>query len=228
MRIVEHLARIPLFQGMPLEQIDELAMVLTDQSFGRGEMIFAEGDDGTGFYVLVSGQVKIFKLSPAGQEQILHIFGPGAMFAEVAVFAGNRFPAHAQALVKSRVFFFPRDAFVDLIRRNPSLAMNMMAALSMRLKKFANMIEALSLKEVPGRLATHLLLLHDQQEGGGDEIRLNMTKSHLASLLGTIPETLSRILKKMQQRGLIHSSGQTITILDLTGLEDLAAGETRL
>ena len=226
MRIVDHLARIPLFQGMPPAQIDELAMVLTDQSFGRGEVIFSEGDEGTGFYVIISGQVKIFKLSPSGQEQILHMFGPGDMFAEVAVFAGARFPAHAQAISKSRVFFFPRQAFKELIHKNPSLAMNMMATLSMRLKKFAHMIETLSLKEVPSRLATHLLLLYEQQQD--DTIRLNMTKSHLASMLGTIPETMSRILKKMQKQGLIETSGQTITLVDHDGLEDLAAGDARL
>lgn len=227
MKIVDHLGRVPLFQGVPPAQIDELAMVLTDQTFGRGETIFAEGDEGRGFYILVSGQVKIYKLSLNGQEQILHMFGPGDVFAEVAVFAGNRYPAHAQAVAASRVFFFPRDTFIDLIQRNPALAMSMLATLSLRLKKFTTMIEALSLKEVPGRLATHLLLLR-REAGGRDEVRLNMTKAHLASLLGTIPETLSRILKKMQQQGLIATSGRVITILDPDGLDDLAAGETKL
>jgi CRP-like cAMP-binding protein len=89
------------------------------------------------------------------------------------------------------------------------------------------MIEALSLKEVPGRLAAHLLYLSDQNEGGM-ELKLDIAKVQLAGLLGTIPETLSRILTKMNKQKLIESSGPDIRIIDRPGLEDLAAGETRL
>lgn len=227
MTIVELLATVPLFQGLAHDQHEELAMILTDQTFERGKIIFSEGDEGVGFYVVVEGRVKIYKLSPDGKEQILHLFEAGEPFAEAAVFAGARFPAHALALSRSRLFFFPRQSFIDLIQKNPALAMNMMAALSQRLKKFASMIEALSLKEVPGRLAAHLLLLSDQQEQT-NEVQLNLAKTHLASLLGTIPETLSRILGKMSNQGLIESSGTTVRIADRDALEDLAAGLTRL
>ena len=176
--------------------------------------------------MIISGQIKIYKLSPEGKEQILHVFGPGEPFAEAAVFAGSSYPAHAMALKTSRVFFIPRAAFRDLIKDNPSLAMNMMASLSMRLKRFAHMIEDLSLKEVPGRLAAHLLFLSEDQ--GRDDVQLQVAKTHLASLLGTIPETLSRILARMHKQGLIESAGQTIRILDRQGLDELATGEQRL
>lgn len=227
MEITKHLARIPLFTGVNAGELDELAMILTDQEFARGQEIFAEGDAGVGFYVLISGQVKIYKLSLDGREQILHVFGPGEPFAEAAVFSGDPFPAYAMALVKSRVFFFPRDSFIELIRNSPYLAMNMMASLSKRLKKFAGMIEALSLKEVPGRLASHLIFLSSQQENA-DELKLTISKAQLASLMGTIPETLSRIFSKMNKGGYIESDGPLIRILDRQGLEDLAAGEIRL
>ena len=157
----------------------------------------------------------------------MHVFGPGEPFAEVAVFAGTNFPANALALEASRIFFFPRTSFITLIKDNPALAMNMMAELSLRLKKFAHMIEDLSLKEVPGRLASHLLLLADEQNNES-EVTLNLSKSHLASLLGTIPETLSRILTKMSKQGLIESQGSAISILNYDDLSDLASGERRL
>jgi CRP/FNR family transcriptional regulator len=227
MKIIEHLKTTPLFQGLTCEDLEDLAMILTDQEFKRGQTIFSEGDAGLGFYVVVSGVVKIYKLSLDGKEQILHIFEAGEPFAEAAVFSGASFPAHAMALNDSRVFFFPRTSFIELIKVRPTLAMNMMAALSMRLKKFAQLIEALSLKEVPSRLASHILYLSAQQEDA-DEVDLKIAKNHLASLLGTIPETLSRILTKMQKQGLIESAGSTITILDHDGLEDLAEGERRL
>jgi CRP/FNR family transcriptional regulator len=161
-----------------------------------------------------------------GKEQILHIFGPGEPFAEAAVFTGRSFPAYADAMQNSRVLFIPRQAFVDLIKANPALAMNMLGTLSLRLKKFAGMIEALSLKEVPGRLAAHLLLLSEQQ--GRDDFPLNINKTQLASLLGTIPETLSRIFNKLNSQGYLESNGPRIIIRNREGLEALASGEEKL
>jgi len=227
MEIVKHIASIPLFEGLPGDQHEDLAMIIADQVFNRGQTIFTEGDDGTGFYVVISGRVKIFKLSPEGKEQILHFFGPGEPFGEVAVFAGQHFPASAGAMEESRIFFFPRDSFIDLIRKTPSLALNMLAILSMRLRRFARLIDDLSLKEVPGRLSAYLLYLSEQEKGSSN-LELNITKSQLASLLGTIPETLSRILSKMVKQALIELDGPRIRILDRQGLEDLAEAGGRL
>lgn len=226
MEITEILKNIPLFDGLTDLQLNDLAMIITDQNFRKGTTIFAEGDEGVGFYILISGQVKIYKLSMEGKEQILHIFGPGEPFAEAAVFTGRSFPAYADAMQESRTFFIPRKAFVALIKENPALAMNMLGALSLRLKKFAGMIEALSLKEVPGRLASHLLLLSSREDT--DEFPLNISKTQLASLLGTIPETLSRIFKKLSDNGYLESKGARIRIIDYDGLEDLASGEKKL
>lgn len=226
MELLKIIANIPLFNGLTEPQLAELAMIVTDQQFKRGVTIFAESDRGVGFYILVAGQVKIYKMSVDGKEQTLHIFGPGEPFAEAAVFTGKSYPAYAETMQDSRVLFIPREAFVTLIGTNPALAMNMLGALSQRLKKFAGMIEALSLKEVPGRLAAHLLLLSGQQ--GGDEFNLNIGKAQLASILGTIPETLSRIFKKLSEGGYIEVQGAKIRIVDREGLEALASGEEKL
>jgi CRP/FNR family transcriptional regulator, dissimilatory nitrate respiration regulator len=224
--ITDHISSIQLFSGMNKEHCDELAMIVVDQQFKRGQFIFSEGDSGSGFYVIISGRVKIFKLSLDGKEQILHILGPGEPFAEVAVFTGSSYPANAMALEKSRIFFFPRESFVSLIGNHPSLAMNMLATLSLRLKQFTHMIENLSLKEVPGRLAAYILLASDQNED--DRVTLSISKNQLASFLGTIPETLSRILTKMNKQGFLAVNGAEITILNRDMMENLAEGEIRL
>ena len=227
MPILDHIARVPLFEGLPPEQIEDLAMIVTDQTFGKGEAIFSEGEDADGFYVVITGRVKIFKLSADGKEQILHFFGPGEPFGEVPVFTGQHFPASAEVMEESRVFFFPRKSFVDLIKRTPSLALNMLAILSKRLRRFAALIDDLSLKEVPGRLAAYLLYLSDQNRGA-KVLELAVTKAQLASLLGTIPETLSRILGKLSSQGLIESDGHRLRIMDREALRDLAESGGRL
>ena len=226
MPILNHIARVPLFEGLPPQQIEDLAMIVTDQVFRKGETIFSEGEDGNGFYVVITGRVKIFKLSAEGKEQILHFFGPGEPFGEVPVFTGQHFPANAEAIEESRVFFFPRRSFVDLVKRNPSLALNMLAVLSKRLRRFAGLIDDLSLKEVPGRLAAYLLYLSSQNQGSKD-LELTITKAQLASLLGTIPETLSRILGKLSSQGLIETDGRRIRILDSESLQELAESGRR-
>lgn len=206
-----------LFEGLPSQQIEDLGSLAVERTYQRGETIFFEGDNGNGFYMVGEGKVKIFKVSPAGKEHILHIFGEGEPFGEVPVFHGRPFPANAEALVKTTTIFFPRDRFVHLVEANPSIALNMLAVLSMRLRRFASQIESLSLKEVPARLANYLLYL-SREQGDRDEVQLEISKGQLASLLGTIPETLSRIFARMSEEGLIRVDGRNISLLDKKAL----------
>lgn len=219
--ILEIVSAVPLFGGLPDNQLDEIRKIAVSKRFGKGEIIFSEGDPGNGFYVIAEGVVKIFKVSSEGKEQILHIFGIGEPFGEVPVFTCQPFPANAEAIAKSRLLFFPREDFVGLITANPALSLSMLAVLSMRLRQFTVQIENLSLKEVPGRLASYLLYLADKQ-GKSDSVRLDISKSQLASLLGTIPETLSRIFSKMTDMKLIEVDGRDIKMLDRPGLVNLA------
>ena len=215
------IASIPIFNGLPEDQIRAIRQIAVEKKINKGEIIFSEGEDGNGFFVIAEGRVKIFKVSSEGKEQILHIFGPGQPFGEVPVFTGQRFPANAQAIDKTRALFLPRAAFVELIASNPSLALNMLAVMSKRLRQFTVQIENLSLKEMPARLASYLLFLADEQTA--DEVlTLKISKGQLASILGTIPETLSRIFAKLSGQQLIRVEGKKIILLDRDGLEDLA------
>ena len=220
-KIGKILSVTPLFKGLSESQLEEISTIAIDRQYQRGQSIFLEGDEANGFYIVAEGQVKIFKTSLEGKEQILHIYGAGNPFGEVPVFSGSRFPANALALVKSRVLFLPRADFVRLIAEHPSLSMNMLGELSMRLRQFTVQIENLSLKEVPSRLASYLIVLAEEQ-GETDNVSLTISKGQLASLLGTIPETLSRIFAKMTAQGLIRVDGKKIHLLDVTALEDLA------
>ena len=220
-KVLDIIAGIPIFSGLTEGHLKEIKMVTVNKHLNRGELIFSEGDEGNGFFIVVDGQVKIFKLSSEGKEQILHILGPGESFGQVAMFAGRSFPANAEALAKTHLLFFPRNAFKGLISGDPQLAMQMLAVLSMRLRQFTIQIENLSLKEVPGRLASYLIYLAEEQ-GVEDRVDLPISKGQLASLLGTIPETLSRIFAKMSSQNLIEVEGRTIRMMDRMGLEELS------
>lgn len=220
-KILQIIAGIPLFEGLLPQDLEKIRHIAVDKFYAKGKTIFLEGDEGNGFFVVADGRVKIFKVSLDGKEQILHIYGPGQPFGEVPVFSGKNFPASAEALLKSHLLFFPREAFVNLISSNPSLSLNMLAMMSMRLRQFTVQVENLSLKEVPGRLASYLLVLAREQKSES-RVSLPVSKSQLASLLGTIPETLSRILSKMNGQGLIQVDGASIELLDAAGLVSLA------
>jgi CRP/FNR family transcriptional regulator, dissimilatory nitrate respiration regulator len=221
------IAAVPLFADLTADLHRDLASIAMPLEHARGEIIFHEGEEAGGFYTVSQGRIKIYKLSAEGREQILHLFGPGEIFAEVALFAGRAYPAYAQALEASATLFFPRRALIDLIRSNPDLALSLLAVLSIRLRRFTHMIEDLSLKEVPGRLAAYLIFLSRRQKDS-PELVLDITKTDLAGLLGTIPETLSRILGKMSAAGLLKIDRRRIRILDREGLSDLADAESRL
>ncbi|MEE9537475.1 MAG: Crp/Fnr family transcriptional regulator [Desulfobacterales bacterium] len=215
------ISAIPLFNGLPDDQLNAIREIAVEKQFNKGQTIFSEGDQTKGFFVVVEGRVKIYKVSSEGKEQILHIFETGQSFGEVTVFTGQQLPANAQTLAKTRLLFFPRRAFIDLISANPFLALNLLAIMSKKLRQFAAQIENLSLKEIPARLASYLIYLSEEQDTE-NAVTLNVSKGQLASLLGTIPETLSRIFAKLSGQNLIRVEGPKITLLDRQGIENLA------
>jgi CRP/FNR family transcriptional regulator len=224
---IRSLENVELFRELNSDQLRELESTGQRSTYPAGGAIFSQGDPAQGFYVILSGRVKVYKLSPEGREQILHLFGPGEPIGEVPVFAGETFPAHAETLERSELWFLPRDRLRQLFAQDPSLALNMLAILSKRLRRFTNLIEDLSLKDIPARLAAYLMHLQDGQ-GGADTLHLDVSKGVLAKILGTSQETLSRVLRRMSEAGVLEMRSKTITILDDGMLEDLAEGHTTL
>jgi CRP/FNR family transcriptional regulator len=159
-------------------------------------------------------------LSAEGKEQILMIANPGDSFAEAALFAGGKYPASAQALEDSEILVIHRDRFLNLLGRNPDLALSLIARLSELLRKLTTLVEGLSLSDVTTRLAHHLVDLMDQR--GSQTLMLTEKKSTLASQLGTIPETLSRSLARLTKEKLIAVEGSRIDILEPDRLRQLA------
>lgn len=217
------LFEISLFSGLGDDDLEALAKVCLIKSFKPKEVIFSEGEDGHGFFVVLTGLVEVFKLSTEGKKQILHILGPGEPFGEVAVFEGRKFPAHALSLKKSEALYFPRDAFLRLVGQRPEIALRMLAVMARRLKEMVALVENLSLKEVTARLASFLFYAY--QRMGEKALHLGFSKAQLAGLLGTVPETLSRALKRLSEEGLISVEARRILIKDPLGLLKRGMGD---
>lgn len=220
------LAKVPLFSGLSQAQLTALEANSAVIGYDKGQMIFFEGVKAKGLFVVLSGQVKIYKASPEGKEQILHVLGPGEPFAEAPVFQGANYPANAMSIAPSRVLFIEKDVLTRLMERDVGLAMAMLAALSLRLRQMAAMIGQLTLRELPARLAGYLLLRAEDQER--DTFDLDISKGHLAGLLGSTREALSRTLARLEDAGLITMENRTITLLDIKRLESLSEGEAKL
>ncbi len=217
----EILIRSQLFGGLSEKYITEIEKIAVDKHYDKGDVIFYDGDEGVGFYLVVAGNVSVFKLSPEGKEQILHIVKEGDTIGAVPVFSGKSFPANARAISRSHLLFFDRTKFIELISGKPDLTMNILALLSARLREFTIQVENLSLKEIPGRLASYLLYL-SREQGNKDLVKLNISKVQLANLLGTGPESLSRALGNMKTKKLIEAKGANIRLLNRSLLEELA------
>lgn len=224
--LLAFLSQTVLFQGLPEAQLAELTKLAIVQPYSKGDMIFHQGDEGIGFFVIQVGRVKVFKVSPDGKEQILHIFSEGDHFAEVPALDGDCFPASAAAMSKAEVLFFPRQAFLQLLEQQPTLAINLLKSFARHLRRFSHLVDSLTLREVPARLVTYLLSLSEQKHGA-ETVELDLPKGQLAARLGTIPETLSRVFARLSQEGLIEVEGSKVKLLDPHRLQQIVAGKSQ-
>jgi CRP/FNR family transcriptional regulator len=215
-KAIDILGKTLMFATLPDDDLRRVADLAVSRRFAKKEAVFREGDRADGFFIVASGKVKVFKLSGEGKEQILHVLETGQTFAEAVIFEGGGYPAHAETLNDAELLFLPKRPFVDLLERHPKVAIRMLASLSRWVKRMTDLAESLSLKDVETRLVFYLseeLKARGIPAKDGAELELAIGKNVLASRLGTVPETFSRTLKKLQVDGLIDVRGKRIRIL---------------
>jgi CRP/FNR family transcriptional regulator len=200
---------------------------------GKNDIIFFDTEPYLGFYIVIEGMVKIYKISKDGREHILHIVDKYNTFAEVPLFenAGEilekdfRYPANASAVTDDTVvLLIPHRHFIQLMETNTQLCLRMIAGFAKRLRYLNNHIENITLKDVTKRVAVYLLdELNKNKKSGlpANTITLKISKHDLASYLGTIIETFSRTLKKLQEDNIIEVNGKIIKILSEFKLREL-------
>lgn len=211
---------LPLFSALSIAELRQLMRQSTVRACKRNEIVFMEDDPYAGLYLVLSGRVKAFKTNPEGKEQIIHLLGPRELFADVPLFTGGPYPVTAQALEDTRLLFIPQQAFVDLLHGNPEICMRMLGAFAKRMRQLVNLVESLSLKEVTARLARYLA--EEAKRTSHTTLTLPISKATLAAFLGTIPETLSRSLHELENRGLISVQGKQIVIRNQSQLQQMA------
>ena len=226
MDIIKQIKDIGLFQGVSSEKLSLLATQATYKRFKQGDMVIGEEDPIRSFYVVISGQLKLYRSSTEGKEQTLQLLGPGDPFGLCTAFATDSFPASAMAIEESAVLLIPGTVMEATARQEPALLFNIIQILSQRLKDSMTLIESLALKEIPGRLASFLRHSLPKDAGGKNTaVELTISQRELAKILGATPEALSRALRKMANDGILSNAGRVITILDHEALEHLAEGE---
>jgi len=223
MDIIKYLQKSPLFSGLEDSELSAVADIIGIKKLNKGAILFLDGDEASGFYILFDGRIRIFKSNPDGKEYTIHLINPGQIFGEVAIFEGKHFPANSSAIENSVVGFFPKKSFLSLIRQNPNISLKIISSLSRFLREYNMMVENLALKEVPARIAGFLLSKVGEKDS--NRVYLDISKTELAKRLGTISETLSRNLKKLKDDGIISDENTIIEILDFTRLSAIANGE---
>jgi len=222
---IEILKNLPLFSELTNQQLDKVAAISKLINCKKNEIIFQEGESYKGFYILITGSVKIFKFSFEGKESILHIIKPGESFGDVPLFEGTNFPVSSQAIAHSSLLFIPEKSFKVVIKNNPVICFNMLSGFAKKMRRLTQKVEELSTKEVSNRLARYLL---DEIKKSGNEnlpepfVQISLSKKNISSYIGTIPDTLSRLLKKFSEEKVIRVDGKTIFITDLRKLRSLA------
>lgn len=206
---------------LPDSVLKKLAHIAIELNYPPEQLILRESDELRGFYLIGSGRVKLYKLSPQGRERIFHIAVAGELFAEAGALAGLKAPVFAQPLDEVTLYLFETERIIELCEREPLLGTHLVRVLSQRVVRLSRIIENVALRSVPGRVAGYLLELYHRM---GEEIVLPVKKMELAGLLGTVNETLSRTLRRLREEGIVKSQGRKIKIIDPGALEELATG----
>jgi CRP/FNR family transcriptional regulator len=221
------LKHVPLFAGLNEEELKEIRTIAAAMQVEKRKILFSDCEESNGLYVLLSGKVKLYKVSPEGKEQIIHVISPFDAFAEASVFLKGSHPFYAETLSDCQLLLIPKRDFIRVIKKSSRLGANLMVALSQYVKRYASLIEDLSLREVSSRLAKYLIdlsLIQSKAVGSPDWLELDLSRSELASRMGTIRESLSKNLARMKAKGIIDVRRNRILILNRGALEKLASG----
>ncbi len=222
------LGQLAIFSELDASVIRQLADRCVARDFAGGRVLFAAGDSCRGLYVIETGRVRIYRTSPDGKEQVLHIEGPGRPVAELPLFDGGVYPASAITAEPSRLIFLTRDDFESMYRSHPDVAQAIIRGLGKRLRHLVHVTETLAFHDVAARLAM-LLVGYAERAGieteAGIEVKIDRTQEELSLEIGTARESVSRAMRQLKRGGLVEFlSRSSMLIPDVAKLRARAQG----
>lgn len=222
------LRRTELFRDLDDSVLDALARHSIVKRLRRNEILFLAGEPAKGLYVIASGSVRAFRTSADGREQVIHVERAVTTIAEVPVFDDGNYPSTVAAEEPTTLYFLSKDQILKTAYEYPQLALAAVKIMATRLRRCAELVETLSLREVGQRLAR--LLLDEARNGGvntdqGTTIKLPLTHNQLAARIGTVREVVTRTLIRLQDQGLIIHEGKDILIPDIKAIAAYAEAD---
>jgi len=218
--MIDELRYGSLLSALSSEHLERVSRHAARMELAEGQMLFSQGDPADRFFLVLRGQVKLFRLSPDGAEKVIEIIGPRQTFAEALMFLNApRYPVCASALSPSQLIAMDARQFASMLRESVDTCFLIMGALSQRLRGLVCEIDNLTLHTASSRVARYLL---DHLPEDRRALDLDVRKSVLASRLSVKPETFSRVIKHLSEDGIIEVHGSHFTILDRGSLEQIA------
>ena len=212
------ISRVPIFNHLEKEQMEEIMGVIKTTSYQKGELIYSEGDTADSLSIVSSGKVRIYRLSESGKVQLVRILNQGDFTGELALFQESVQESYAEAMIQTNICKISASDLQEFLLKYPTISLKILQEFSTRLALSEKQTTRFATEKVETRLALFLTeCLEDEK--GSMELLLPMSKKDLASYLGTTPETISRKLTELEENGYIkQKGGKRIQVLDLKGL----------
>ncbi len=211
--MIQRLRRLPLFQRLSEEELNDLAERIRLRPFRRSEVIFRKDDPGTHLYLVLDGAVKITLPGEFGQEALVAIIRPGEFFGELALFDRSPRSASAVALEDTRAALLASDEFLAFLERHPGAVRLVLETLARTIRRLSDRVEDLTFLDVPSRVAKYLLDLSHASEGA-TPLELNLTQDELAAFVGASRVSVNRVLGDLERRDIVGVHRRRITIKD--------------
>jgi CRP/FNR family transcriptional regulator len=212
-----------LFGGLASDLLGDIAHRAIELHIRKGELLFLSGEPARGLFVLVSGRIRTFQQNEDGRELVLQVDADGSVLGDVPVFDDGPYPASAIAEMETDVLLIERSNIRKLCAQYPSLALAALKLMAGKVRRHADLVEALSLHEVGQRLALFLLAEARSTADIHIPFRLRLSNHEIASRIGSVRDVVSRALGRLKHMGLISMDDRDVTILDLPGLEQYAS-----
>jgi CRP-like cAMP-binding protein len=218
--IKQNLKRHHLFSELTDSQLDQVSQFSHVKKLIDGQRLFAQADKVTSFYMVLSGKIKLFRMSPDGQEKIIEIVKPGEVFAEALMFTNQiGYPVSSAALAETIVISINANNFQEMLRGSTATCLLLLGSMSFQLRKLIKEIDTITLHSGTCRVASYLI---QEMTEDRENFTLDTAKNVIAARLSVKPETFSRIIKNLKNQGILTIEGNSVTVHDIDALKELS------